>query len=460
MGFNGINTPLLALKTEKSCGNGEFLDLLALVDWCEELQFSIIQLLPLNDSGFDPSPYNACSAFALHPIYISLHALPHVTDLSAFHAFNQLPKVDYQAVLTKKLAFLKHYYTTVFDPTEPEYLAFLSDHHWVHAYITFKKDPMYGMIQYFAFKQLRFVKAYANGKGIRLKGDIPILISPDSLDVQLYPSNFQLSLRAGAPPDMFSQEGQYWGFPIYHWDAVEKEHFAWWKNRLAIASLFYDLFRIDHIIGFYRIWAIPEGQPAKNGHFIPEGEEAAIRQGEHLLKTLLSSTKMVPIGEDLGWFIDHIRASLARLAIPGTKIPRWERYYGGDNSFIPYDKYPTCSLTTLSTHDTELLDEWWHLFPEDASEFARCFHLPKALTPDARALLLHQHHHAPSDYRINLLQEYLALEPTFVSKDARADRINIPNTVLKSNWCHRYKPFLSDIMEHKDLTNTIASFTS
>ena len=275
----------------------------------------------------------------------------------------------------------------------------------------------------------------------------------------MHPTHFNLDLRAGAPPDMFTREGQYWGFPIYHWDAIEKEHFSWWKTRLSIASEFYDFFRIDHIIGFYRIWAIPANAKATQGSFIPPDENEALAQGEHLLKKLLSFTSMYPIGEDLGLNIDHIRKSLSHLNIPGTKIPRWERYYATDKSFIPYDKYPTCSLTTLSTHDTELLSEWWTLFPEDAKEFARSFHLPytPTLSPKTRWQILKDSHNSASRFHINLLQEYLALEPTFVSKDPKLDRINVPSTLLSTNWCHRYLPTLSQITSHKTLTTIIKS---
>ncbi len=459
--YHGINTPLFSLKTEKSSGIGEFLDLLPLIDWCETIGFSIIQLLPLNDSALDPSPYNAVSAFALHPIYVSLHALPFVTDkdLEPFQPLNHLSKIDYPKVLSLKLAFFKEYFNRHFSSiqSDPSYKTFIANHKWLKSYVDFKGEEFHALIQYFAFQQLKSVKLYANQKGIFLKGDIPILISPDSLDVKLYPADFNLDLRAGAPPDMFTPDGQYWGFPTYHWDAIEKEGFTWWKERLSVASEFYDIFRIDHIIGFYRIFAIPVGQKAIQGAFIPSDQNAAITQGEHLLKTILSFTPMYPIGEDLGLFIDHIRKSLSHLGIPGTKIPRWERYYDGDKSFIPYNNYLPCSLTTLSTHDTELLSEWWTLFPSDAKEFARCFNLPSELTPTTRIQILHDAHHSASLFHINLLQEYLALEETFVSKDPHLDRINVPGTLLPTNWCHRYLPTLSQITSHPKLTALMKS---
>jgi 4-alpha-glucanotransferase len=247
---------------------------------------------------------------------------------------------------------------------------------------------------------------------------------------------------------MFTPLGQNWGFPIYHWDVLNQNNFDWWKIRLSIAAEFYDIFRIDHIIGFYRIWAIKKGSKATEGSFFPPNETDATAQGEFLLSTLLSFTNMFPIGEDLGLFIDHIRRSLYRLAIPGTKIPRWERHYDSDNSFIAYKDYPVFSLTTLSTHDTETLSEWWSLFPNDAKQFAQNFGLTyeETLRPELRLRILNDAHHSNSYFHINLLSEYLALDPNYVAQNPKEERINIPGTLLSSNWCHRYIPRLETIL--------------
>jgi 4-alpha-glucanotransferase len=484
---HGINTPLFSLRTEKSCGIGEFLDLLPLIDFCHEIHFSIIQLLPLNDTGLDPSPYNAISAFALNPIYISLHALPFVeeTDLKPFKEIDKLDKIPYNEVIALKMRFLKNYFNTHFSSIKEDlsFKAFVETTDWLKPYALFKvfkeryhnqswnewpenlhnptKETLtalyekemasmefYFLLQYFAFRQLRRVKSYANQKKVFLKGDIPILISPDSLDVWLYRKYFNLDFSAGAPPDMFTPLGQNWGFPIYHWDILNQNNFDWWKTRLSIAAEFYDIFRIDHIIGFYRIWAIKKGHKATEGSFFPSSESDATTQGEFLLSKLLSFTNMFPIGEDLGLFIDHIRRSLYRLAIPGTKIPRWERHYNSDNSFIAYKDYPPFSLTTLSTHDTETLSEWWSLFPNDAKQFAQNFGFTyeETLSPEIRLHILRDAHHSNSYFHINLLSEYLALEPNYVAENPKDERINIPGTLLSSNWCHRYVTTLETVI--------------
>jgi 4-alpha-glucanotransferase len=476
---HGINTPLFSLKTEKSSGIGEFLDLTLLIDWCAEIGFSIIQLLPLNDTGLDPSPYNALSAFALNPIYISLHALPFVktTDLAPFQKINSLPELNYHEVLTMKMTFLKKYFQEHYHAIEDDlsYKAFVQTTEWLKPYAQFKAlkeryenkswqewpsdyEPpseeslhFYFFLQYFACKQLKWIKSYANQKGIFLKGDIPILISPDSVDVWLNKEDFDLDNTAGAPPDMFTPEGQSWGFPTYRWN-----NFHFWKARLNVASDFYDIFRLDHIIGFYRIWRIKKGETAKQGSFYPPDEETALKQGEFILKNLLSFTSMFPMGEDLGLFIDYIKASLNSLAIPGTKIIRWERHYESDNSFIAYKDYPPFSLTTVSTHDTETLSEWWTDFPDDAKQLCKENHLDykKNLSPELRLQILHGAHHSASIFHINLLGEYLELIPSYSSKKMR---INTPGKALKSNWSLRYVPTLEAMITNPILRKMLQS---
>jgi 4-alpha-glucanotransferase len=493
---HGISTPLASLKTKKSSGIGEFLDLLPLIDFLSEFKFDILQLLPLNDSGLDPSPYNALSALALNPIYISLHALPFVEEkeLNSLQALNEEKIIPYGQVLEKKINFLSSYYEKHFDKIRDDlsYKAFIETTSWLKPYALFKvlrnrfnytswqswpeelqkptqdflekmyaleasEMEFYFMLQYFCFRQLKWVKTKANEKNIFLKGDIPILISPDSVDVWINQNIFNLDFVAGAPPDMFTPEGQYWGFPTFKWGEIEITDFAFWRERLNVASEFYDIFRIDHIIGFYRIWAIEKNKSAKEGQFFPQEREEAILQGEYLLKKILSFTHMFPIGEDLGLFIDHIRKSLFELTIPGTKIPRWERHYESDQSFIKYEDYPIFSLTTLSTHDTETLNEWWMKFPEDAKKFCIDFNLDfnEKISKELRIKILKGSHKSASLFHINLLIEFLSLIDTYQSQNPEEDRINLPGKVTKSNWCHRYIPYIEEFTQNITLKESL-----
>ncbi|HEY5234793.1 MAG TPA: 4-alpha-glucanotransferase, partial [Rhabdochlamydiaceae bacterium] len=299
---HGINIPLASLKTAQSSGIGEFFDLIPLIDWCHEVGFEVIQLLPLNDSGTDPSPYNALSSCALHPISLSLHHLPgNPTPPDASH-LNILPRVPYLEVLSLKLNFL-HTYCTEAGPDiikSKEFQAFLDQNRWLVPYALFKvlKDKLqhtpwmswpqelktpdfkileaensqeilfYLLLQFLCHLQLIQIKDYANSKGILLKGDIPILISPDSADAWFKPGRFNFSLSAGSRPDMYNSEGQYWGFPLFNWEDLKNEDFSWWKDRLKVATNYYDLYRIDHVVGFFRIWAIPLNHHPCEGQFL------------------------------------------------------------------------------------------------------------------------------------------------------------------------------------------------
>lgn len=500
---HGINLPLFSLRSNKGYGVGEFLDLIPLIDWVRSLGFSLIQLLPLNDSGFESSPYNAFSSCALNPLFLSLWDLPYLekdtrllTDLQTLIKYRPLQRFPYHAVLGAKLRFLKKYFDVIFSKIAdlPEYQTFAAKHHWLKPYALFKvlkhehahQDWIYWhpslrnpsppllrtlykekaasmnfwfMVQFFCFDQMKRVRRHGHQQGVFLKGDIPILISPEALDVWAYRKDFNLDYSAGSPPDMFTEEGQYWGFPLFRWDVIEQDGFTWWKERLQTASELYDLYRIDHIIGFFRIWAIQRGKRAIEGEYRPKQSWAALEQGRRILKYLISFTDMLPIGEDLGVEVETIREVMIEMGICGTRIPRWERKYHPDGPFIPFDQYPTLSLTTASTHDSETLELWWKGYPTEVQEFCEFSHLSyqPQLTPDIRYELLKQTHTTSSLFHINLLNEYLALFPTLVWKNPQDERINTPGIIHPCNWSYRFRPTIEEILEHKDLAETIKS---
>lgn len=496
-GFHGINVPLSALTSKKSSGIGEFLDLLPLVDWCKEIGFSIIQLLPLKDSGYDPSPYNAISSIALNPIFLSLHALEYVKEaptlsskLEELKKYNAYQRIQYEEVLNQKTTFLKLYYSQFLFRIikDSAFAAFKQEHPYIKTYALFKilkekhhlaswekwpyeiKDPsakticnlldayneeieLHCYIQYLCFSQMKSVKAYAKEKGVRLMGDIPILISKESSDVWHDRHFFDLSLVAGAPPDALNQEGQYWGFPLYNWSAIEAEHYRFWNTRLSFAENFYDIFRIDHIVGFYRIWAIAPGDLATKGRFVPEEEEDWLPHGHKILSKLLSFTNMHPIGEDLGTIPKQIYKSLFSLGIDRTIMVRWERDYEKTGNFIPFKDYYQGSVTTLSTHDSETLSEWAVHCKEEFELYCRDTHLPfdPSLPPSLRLQILKQAHSTNSHFHINLLQEYLALFEECVYPHIGDERINVPGKILPTNWTYRFRPSLEEIIGHERL---------
>jgi len=488
---HGIDLPLSALRTDKSCGIGEFYDLLPIIDWCKEVGMEVIQLLPLNDSGSDPAPYNALSSCAINPVYLSLHALPAAKNFPDGTALNELPRVAYKEVQSLKLNYLRDYYANggkYLAETE-EFQKFVQDNPWVVSYALFKvlKDKLehnpwmswpdelkspdypalsekhhaemlfYMTLQYLCHLQLSHMRHKANENGILLKGDIPILVSADSVDVWLTPDLFDMTLFAGAPPDAYNADGQCWGFPLFNWENVKKGNYAWWKVRLASATNYYDLYRIDHVVGFFRIWAIPFNTPAKDGKFIPENPALWIPQGKEILQMMIDSSAMLPIAEDLGTVPPSVRASLLDMGICGTKVIRWERSYEKEDAFIPYQDYPALSMTTVSTHDSETLQLWWQHFPDEAKAFAafKNWTYSPDLTHEQRLEILTDSHHTPSLFHINLLQEYLALFPKLVWPNPADERINIPGKVLPTNWTYRFRQTVEEMVNHQELKKAI-----
>ncbi|MES2345671.1 MAG: 4-alpha-glucanotransferase [Chlamydiota bacterium] len=492
---HGICLPLSSLHTENSCGIGEILDLIPLIDWVQSIEMDVIQLLPLNDSGTDCSPYNAISSCALNPIYLALSALPYleeypdlVAKLNDFKSFNTTPRVDYKTVLEKKMEWLFLYFekTGTVITKDPAFHQFVADNPWLEPYALFKllkntlkwepwqewaqefKTPdakeyallvqenweglcFYIALQHLLFEQLTTVKNYATEKKVNLMGDIPILISPDSADVWHDPSIFDLSMESGAPPDMYIKEGQNWGFPIYNWEEMEKRHYELWKRRLSCAERFFHIYRIDHVVGFFRIWAMPKGKSPRDGTFVPQDESLWQPQGEKLLKMMIKAApSLLPIGEDLGITPDSTHETLIDLGICSTKVMRWERKWKEDYRFIPIEEYHPISMTTVSTHDSEPLSLWWKTSPKEAMAFAafKKWEYTPILTQEQRQEILFDSHHSSSIFHVNPLQEYLAYFPELVSSNPEEERINIPGKILPTNWTYRFIPSIRDLQNN------------
>ena len=319
------------------------------------------------------------------------------------------------------------------------------------------KIAFYIALQYLCYLQLKHVRDYAAERGILLMGDIPILISPDSADVWHQPEYFDINLSAGSPPDYYNAEGQYWGLPLFRWDVMRKNQFDWWKQRLQYASQFFDLFRIDHVIGFFRIWTIPIGHPSKEGYFLPSDENQWEPLGRELLKMVITSSPMLPIAEDLGTVPSIVRPILKEMGICGTKVMRWMVESEQDRHYIAIQHYPPISLTTISTHDLPTLQQWWKICPEEAALYARCKHWQYApdLTIDQRKEILWESHHTSSLFHINLLQEYLALFPELIWPNPDDERINIPGKILPVNWTYRLRPSVEEIVSHENLAQAL-----
>lgn len=322
--LSGIVVPLSAVRCAGSPGCGEFPDLARVGDLAAAWGFDLVQLLPLNDSGFQSSPYFALSAFALHPIYIRIGDLPELEGdaASGFRAeaaalvarYSSEERVPFEALLKAKLELLHRIWKLCGAEagSRPPALfaeldAWIQANAWSKSYAAFvalksmnserpwwewplHRDPaptdiealwsdkrgagelrFWAWLQMRAAGQFRAASDYLAGKGVALMGDIPILMNADSADVWSRRSCFRLELSAGAPPDMYSSLGQNWGFPIYDWENLEREGFGFWIERLAEADKYYSCFRIDHVLGFFRIWALAERESTGAlGRFVPD----------------------------------------------------------------------------------------------------------------------------------------------------------------------------------------------
>ncbi|HEY4832128.1 MAG TPA: 4-alpha-glucanotransferase, partial [Waddliaceae bacterium] len=324
----------------------------------------------------------------------------------------------------------------------------------------FESEVSYHLfLQYLCFKQFKEMKVEATDHGIFLKGDIPILISKESADVWGEGALFQTEYSAGAPPDMYNSEGQNWGFPLYNWDEMEKRGYSWWKKRLEVASHHYDIYRIDHIVGFYRIWRTPQNSSARYGSFVPTEQWKWLVQGEKIMRQMLSFSHLLPIGEDLGTVPPEVRQNLRSLGICGTKVMRWERMWNEDKQFIKYADYDPLSMTTVSTHDSETQKQWWLNQPDEAKEFAKFkgWDYTPILSDDKHFQILRDSHHTASLFHINLLQEYLAQIPDMTSKLLEEERINVPGVVSNKNWSYRFLPSVEEIVASPELRSLIGN---
>lgn len=298
----GVAVPVFSLRTENSFGAGEFLDIKKLVDWAAATGQNVIQLLPINDTTMsrtwqDSYPYNANSTFALHPQFLNLPAAG-VSEDKAYKALreelNRLPSVDYERVNNEKERLLRQFFKKKGHRilASDDYQAFYSKNSgWLRPYTAFcclrdeygtadfskwdkyakyskkkidvylaehrEESDFYCFVQYCLDSQLKEVVEYAHSRNVGLKGDLPIGISRTSADAWTYPELFHMNSQAGAPPDAFSAFGQNWGFPTYNWEKMAEDGFAWWKDRMKKMGEYFDCFRIDHILGFFRIWEIP-----------------------------------------------------------------------------------------------------------------------------------------------------------------------------------------------------------
>ncbi|MDR0655254.1 MAG: 4-alpha-glucanotransferase [Treponema sp.] len=316
----GVVIPVGALRSKESLGIGEFPDLVEFAGLCKKMGAGLIQLLPVNDTGSESSPYFAISAFALHPVYIrigDIEEAPALKDLKKRlvemgEKFGKETRFPFEPIFRAKMKILRDIFTAAKNDifkkaAQGGTLAeWIEKNSWVREYAVYrrlkdaneeksyqewrshknvnreiieglwkdeklKEEHLFWVwIQEALDAQFSRAAAAIADMGIVLEGDLPILINEDSCDVWAHPEYFHLNLSAGAPPDMYGPEGQNWGFPTYNWEALEKNNYDWWRNRLKVAERYFRAYRIDHVLGFFRIWTSSRFDTSSAlGRFVP-----------------------------------------------------------------------------------------------------------------------------------------------------------------------------------------------
>jgi len=505
----GVSLPLSAATSTMSWGIGEIGDLPWLCAWLDAAGLDLLQLLPVNEmAGGDHSPYSAIAAMAIDPIYVSLRDVDdHVAlggetglpaeDRRALAELRRAPRVEFLAVRALKERALR----AAFDRfVEAEWRrgserarrlgAFIeAERWWLDDYALFRaerarhgqaawwtweaplarRDPaalaearaahaseilFHTYAQWIAGTQWRAARDGAEPVG--LVGDLPFMVGRDSADVWARQHAFAFDATIGVPPDAFSETGQDWSLPPYRWDVFAREDDQWIRERARRTADLFAGFRLDHVVGYYRTYVIPVDGSAH--HFVPAAEPDQIAQGERLLKIFAAAGAAV-VAEDLGTVPDFVRASLARLGLPGYRVLRWERDWDAPGQpFRDPRHWPAISVATSGTHDTEPLSEWWEAAP--AGERSAALRLsasreagaaPAAYTPAVRDALLELLFAS----RSNLL--ILPMPDLFGWRD----RINVPGTVGEQNWTYRLRwpvDRLADLPEARERARALRAW--
>jgi 4-alpha-glucanotransferase len=402
----GILVPLFSVYSQESVGIGDISDIRFLVDWCAKTGNSILQLLPMNEVGPIFCPYDSMSSFALDPMYLCLDQVAGGTSAAAKEGISRLKDkfatrsqlVDY-GIKGEKLKLLWDIFCEGEANVPADFKKYIkANAYWLEDFALFKylktiqggkawwdwnapyknrdisalakvteehsRELLFQKwLQWQLYLQFREVQVYARKKSILIKGDLPILVSRDSADVWAHPGYFKLDFVAGAPPDMYCAKGQRWGTPTYQWDAIFSDGGAYLREKLVYAENFYDILRIDHVVGLLRIWSIPYNDPEENkglnGAFDPKDESQWEDQGRKILSFMLENTRMLLCAEDLGTIPPACVKVLKELGIPGNDVQRWIKDWKVKHDFLPAPEYRPLAVSMLSTHDTTNWAAWW-----------------------------------------------------------------------------------------------------
>ena len=475
----GVLMPVSSLPSRFGIG-GFSKEAYDFVDFLAEGGQSLWQILPLGPTGYGDSPYQSFSTFAGNPYYISLDALIEqglLTEEECEAAdYGDHPNyVNYEKIYNSRFALLRKAFNRADIENDTNYEKFVEDQSaWLKDYAmymaikdslggvawiewdedirlrkpaamahyeeTLKEDiAFYSYLQYLFATQWSALKAYANGKGINIIGDIPIYVAFDSADTWANPELFQLDEEniptavAGCPPDAFSATGQLWGNPLYRWDYHEKTGFAWWIRRLAYCFTIYDVVRIDHFRGFDEYWAIPYGDPTAEFGRWEKGPGYALFEA---MKKALGNREV--IAEDLGFLTPSVLKLVKKTGYPGMKVLQFAFDSREESDYLPHNYTHNCVVYT-GTHDNDTVMGWIPAMSRKDLAFAKKY-IGVKRTSDICSNLIRMAYASVADTAIIPIQDYLEL--------GSEARINTPST-LGGNWEWR--------MSAQDCTSQLAA---
>ncbi len=487
----GILLPVSAMKTPGDWGVGDFGSLKIWTAFLASQGVKILQILPLQETAPGITcPYSALSSFANDPVYVDISQ---VEDIAASReardfvaglnekiaAWHNAPKAPFGEVKKAKLHALwlgyKRFLACEQSTRSARFLSFeaytQAQRGWLRGYAIFRAlketyqwqtwtswpqalrdfnktavdefEAKYReLVQFFAYVQwildgqLRAAKVFAQEQGVLIFGDIPFGTNLDSAEVWAERENYRLGFEIGAPADQFSKGGQKWGLPAYDWVYQHTHNLDLWRRKIRRITELYDVFRLDHLVGFFRTYVFGPGDD--KGAFDVIEEQDQINRGYNFLRMVLDEARgKLAVGEDLGVIPNYVRRMLVDLKIPGYKVLRWERE---DNGYYREPRhYPVVSLATTSTHDTETVRGWWETM--DVQERAHIWEMISTQKTDGNVPW-------------NLDTERAILRRVLDSASAlvmfswqdiigTTERINTPGTVGEENWTYR-SPYTPD----------------
>ena len=474
------------MRHRKDWGIGDTRSMTLWFDALKAMNLNLLQVLPINEMPPGVScPYTALSAFALDPIYIAVDELPELKDSPDLQAeinsrrfqaglrrLRVAKTVMYNEVRHLKFSTLWNIYTGFHQnhilkdsPLAGEFRAFChANAGWLEDYALFRRlkdthswaswthweEPLrardqkalqethgreenqvlfFKYLQWAIHRQWTAARARAAELDIKLLGDLPFMVNQESSDVWARQGEFSIDREIGAPPDAFSETGQRWGLPAYNWPAIEENNFDWWRSKVKKAAEFYDLFRIDHMVGFFRTWVIPRDVSQKPDFDIQDAQGQRER-GKRFLQAVSSASQMLPVAEDLGLIPPYVTEVLAELKVPGYKVMRWEK--GKDGNYTAPETYPSVSLATSSTHDNEPLADWWDTV--DHVEKKLFWELVSGETSKPPVYTKAREKVLASLLQAGSRIVILPIQDIFGSKE----RVNTPGTLGDQNWTYRF----------------------